>query len=236
MTQCIKGLKIALLMILCAGGSLRLHAQDKDTLDKKSTKSGPLFRKVNVDFEQERLETVLKDLAEKGYFTFSYQSDIVNKDRLVTLTMKESTVQEALQRILGEGFEFVGDDDYVVMRRGAMARKATRKEPMARKMPMAGKMPMYGQDSVIAQKRRTVESIISDLVADGLVRDKDSFSSFALDNGQFLVDGKPMSDSLRLKYAGKYIGPDGDGYYYGPVSVHGRGFFFDKKEIFGSPR
>jgi uncharacterized protein (DUF2147 family) len=117
-----------------------------------------------------------------------------------------------------------------------MARKATRKTPMARRMPMAAKMPMYGQDSVIAEKRKTVETIINDMVADGLVRGKDSFSWFALDNDQFLVDGKPMSDSLRTKYAGKYIGPDGDGYYYGPVSVHGHGFFFDKKELYGSPR
>ncbi|HUB62560.1 MAG TPA: hypothetical protein VL978_17720 [Puia sp.] len=50
-----------------------------------------------------------------------------------------------------------------------------------------------------------------------------------------MVDGRPMADSLRLKYAAKYIKADGFGYYYGSVSVHGRGYFFGKKEIYGAP-
>ena len=44
-----------------------------------------------------------------------------------------------------------------------------------------------------------------------------------------------MADSLRLKYSAKYVKADGNGYYYGSVSVHGRGYFFDKKEIYGTP-
>ena len=74
------------------------------------------------------------------------------------------------------------------------------------------------------------------MIADGIVKDKDGFVWFGLDNGQFVVDGRPMPDSLRVKYAAKYIKADGNGYYYGSVSVHGRGYFFDKNEIYGTPR
>ena len=216
---------MALLAVVCAGGVLRAQAQEP-----------PLGKKVKADYEHEQLDAVLKDLAKQGKIRFAYKSNIIHKERLVTLKIPESTLQEVLVTILGDGFDVVGEDDYVIIRPRAAASGKTTKAGMARKTPMSPKMPMYGQDSILAQKIKTVERIISDLVADGLVRDKDSFSWFALDNGQFLVDGKPMADSLRLKYAGKYIGPDGDGFYYGPVSVHGHGFFFDKKEIYGSPR
>lgn len=231
MGQCIQGLKIALLAVVFAGGVSSTRAQEP-----------PLEKKVKVDYEHERLDAVLNDLAKKGKIQFAYKSNIIKKDRMVTLTLPESTLQEVLEAILGDGFDVVGEDDYVIIRaRAAMARKTmkTRKTMQARKRYVDGEaeiMPMYGEDSVFQVRKRTVYSIIDQLVADGLVRDKDGFSSFALDNGQFQVDGKPMADSLRVKYAAKFIGPDGSGFYYGPVTVHGRGFFFDKKEIYGSPR
>ena len=84
--------------------------------------------------------------------------------------------------------------------------------------------------------RQIVRDIINDMVKDGIVKDKDSFLWFGLDYGQFVVDGRPMADSLRVKYAAKYVKADGNGYYYGSVSVHGRGYFFDKKEIFGDDK
>ena len=71
MKQGMYGLKIALLVFVCAGGPQLLRAQG----------DGPLERKVRVKAENEHLEYVLNDLAKKGYFTFSYKSDILNKDR-----------------------------------------------------------------------------------------------------------------------------------------------------------
>jgi hypothetical protein len=217
------GLNIALLVIFCTGGPQFARAQG----------DGPLEKKVKVKAENEHLEDVLKDLAKQGYFTFSYKSDIIKKDRTITLTIKESTLREALEQILGRDYGYLETDDYVIIRpRGP---EELRVAVLPRKYKMAKKsMIARGPDSVkITILRQTVRNIIGDMVADGIVRDKDSFLWFGLDNGQFVVDGKQMADSLRVKYAAKYIKADGNGYYYGSVSVHGRGYFLDKEEVYG---
>jgi hypothetical protein len=196
------GLNITLLVMFCTGGPQFARAQGDGLLEKK----------VKVKAENEHIEDVLKDLAKQGYFTFSYKSDIFRKDRSITLTIKESTLREALEQILGRGYSYLESDDYVIIR-------------------------PRGPDSVkINVLRQTVRNIIGDMVADGIVRDKDSFLWFGLDNGQFVVDGKQMADSLRVKYAAKYVKADGYGYYFGSVSVHGRGYFLDRKEVYGDEK
>jgi hypothetical protein len=236
------GLKTALLVILCSGGPQFARAQE----------DGPLEKKVRVNAENEHIEDVLKGLAKQGYLTFSYKSDILDKDRRVTLTIRESTLREALEEILGKDYSYLEADNYVIIRpRGpellrvpAMPRKAkmTRKLPVVPEQPREGMMPPPLKaprmpDSVnIVAVRQTVRSIITDMVTDGIIRDKESLVWFGLDNGQFVVDGKPMADSLRVKYAAKYVKADGNGYYYGSVSVHGRGYFLDKKEVYGDEK
>ena len=234
------GLNIALLVILCTGGPQFARAQE----------DGPLEKKVKVKAENEHIEYVLKDLAKQGYFTFSYKSGIFNKNKTITLTIKESTLREALEQILGRDYSYLESDDYVIIRpRGPetlVVPMTPRKAIMAKKMmvrregvyPREGMMPAAPKaprapDSVnIVAVRQTVRSIITDMVTDGIIRDKESLVWFGLDNGQFVVDGKPMADSLRVKYAAKYVKADGNGYYFGSVSVHGRGYFLDKQEIY----
>jgi hypothetical protein len=239
MKQVMSGLNIALLVIFCTGGPQFARAQG----------DGPLEKKVKVKAENEHIEDVLKDLAKQGYFTFSYKSDIFKKDRTITLTIKESTLREALEQILGRDYGYLETDNYVIIRprgpeelrvavparKSMMARKSmvAREQPREGMMPPAPKAPRMPDSVKITVLRQTVRNIIGDMVADGIVRDKDSFLWFGLDNGQFVVDGKQMADSLRVKYAAKYIKADGYGYYYGSVSVRGRGYFLDKKDVYG---
>jgi hypothetical protein len=236
------GLNIALLVTFCTTGPQFARAQE----------NGPLEKKVKVKAENERLEDVLKDLAKQGYFTFSYKSDIFKKDRTITLTIKESTLREALELILGQNYSYFENNDYVFIRPQAqdllvvpkpaqMARMAKKKmvgpeAPREGMMPPAPKAPRMPDSVKINVLRQTVRNIIGDMVADGIVRDKDSFLWFGLDNGQFVVDGKQMADSLRVKYAAKYVKADGYGYYFGSVSVHGRGYFLDRKEVYGDEK
>jgi hypothetical protein len=239
MKQVMNGLKIALLVFVCAGGPQRLRAQG----------DGPLEKKVKVNAENEHLEFVLKDLAKQGYCTISYKSDILNKDKTITLTIKESTLREALEQILGRDYSYLESDDYVIIhprapeelwvpvlpRKARMAKKTmlVPQAPREGMMPPTPKAPRMPDSTNLIRLRQTVRDIINDMVADGIVRDKDSFVWFGLDNGQFVVDGRPIPDSLRVRYAAKYIKPDGNGYYYGSVSVHGRGYFLDKMDVFG---
>ncbi len=253
------GLAIALLVTLCATRPLSLRAQDVRPQESK-----PLDKTVTLKADHEKLEDVLDELAKKGYFTFSYQSDILKKDRLVTLTVKESTLREALELILGRAYEYVESDDYVVIRRrDPMARKEFRRdsedrayvkekafreavtprmklaEPrmkMMKTMQMKTKGERYLVDSAnMAALKQTVRNIINDMIADGIIKSKDSFTWFGLDDGQFVVDGNHLADSLRIKYAAKYV-KDGNGYYCGSVSVRGHGYFFDKEEIYGDKK
>lgn len=233
------GLKIAALAVLFYTLSFSLHAQDKDPLDKR----------VRVKAAHERLEDVLDDLARKGYFTFSYKSSILKKDRLITLTLHESTLRDALDMLLGKGYDYEEMNDYVVIKR----RKGIDAKPrVIRPIPKfkyKDTASPFGSDSIRIKKKRnpepgmagfearkqTVLNIIADLVSEKIVRDKDSFQWFGLDDSQFIVDGKPVADSLRAKFQAKYIAPNGPGYYFGPVEIRGHGFFFDKKDIYGSP-
>jgi hypothetical protein len=251
----------ALLVLICIVRPLTLCAQEEK----------PLSKKVSLHADHERLEKVLNDLSEKGYFTFSYQSDLLQKDTLVTLTIKESTLRQALELILGNAYEYVESDDYVIIRRKeALAAKmaipakrvggdvlvepkylaaksyaAVAKPKLAtikRKQMLAKKA--YVSDSLntadslnISELRQNVRDMIGDMVADGIIRDKESFKWFALDNGQFIVDGRRVADPLRAKYASKYIKADGNGYYCGTLAgVTGRGYFFSKEEIFGGKK
>jgi hypothetical protein len=88
------------------------------------------------------------------------------------------------------------------------------------------------RDTLTEAMKQVVRDIISDMVTEKIVRDKESFSWFGLDNTQFIVDGKPVADSLRVKFQAKFISPDGPGLYFGPVSIKGRGFFFSREDIY----
>src|SRR5580692_7584799 len=96
MKRVMHGLGIALLVLFWANRPTTLYAQDDKLLNKK----------VMLKADHERLEDVLNELAKAGYFTFSYQSDILKKDRLVTLTIKEGTLREALELILGRTYDY----------------------------------------------------------------------------------------------------------------------------------
>jgi hypothetical protein len=80
--------------------------------------------------------------------------------------------------------------------------------------------------------KQVVRNIIADMIAEKIVKDKDSFGWFGLDGTQFVVDGRPQPDALRQKFQTKYIKPDGLGYYFGSVSVHGTGLFFERADIY----
>jgi hypothetical protein len=211
-------LKIAFLAALCIMGQLILHAQD------------PLDQPVRLKVKEQPLIAVLNQLSAQGYCTFSYKSDDIKKDRLVTLTLRESTLREALATIL-EGYDFSSTGDYVVIRKGVVGKAVAPKfkEPTIKMQKVRiSESPSPELDSA----KQTVRNIIADMIAEKIVKDKDSFGWFGLDGIQFVVDGRPQPDALRQKFQAKYIKPDGLGYYFGSVNVHGTGVFFERADIY----
>jgi chromosome segregation ATPase len=61
-----------------------------------------------------------------------------------------------------------------------------------------------------AEDRAIMQSIMDDLVKDGLVPDKESVHSLKLNADEFLLNGKSLPEAVQKKYIGKYV--TGKGY------------------------
>src|SRR5262245_44817657 len=76
--------KIASIVFLIAGISVSCFGQDL------------LSKNISLDVNRQRLDNVLEILSNKGDFYFSYNSKIVKKDSLVSLSVRNKTVKETL--------------------------------------------------------------------------------------------------------------------------------------------
>src|SRR6478609_9701392 len=77
---------------------------------------GTLGRNISIHVKGQRLGTVLKTMEEKGKFYFSYNSNIVKTDSLVTLDADNWTVKEVLDRMLDNRFEYKQTNDFIILR------------------------------------------------------------------------------------------------------------------------
>jgi hypothetical protein len=55
------------------------------------------------------------------------------------------------------------------------------------------------------EDRRIVDSLIKDLIADGIVQDRDSVHSLKVDADEVSVNGKRLPEALEKKYITKYV-------------------------------
>jgi hypothetical protein len=255
-------LSIALILVSCILiRPLTTHAQDlldRPVPDKK--------------FSNELLKNVLEELSREGSFTFSYNSKVVKKKQLVTITIPAGTLGQALTDILGDGYSYVMMDNYVIIRKNGddipavkakvavkAERAEVRREAKPARVEVKAKREIMEKKDIIKEEKReikktvkavkrrvdpvrdsinikeakmTMRSIIDDIVKENIVSDKEGVTSFALDGGQFIVNGQSTADSLRTKFAARYIKPEGMGYYYGPVNVRGRGVFMTKQDLY----
>src|ERR1700722_8545340 len=135
-------------------------------------------------------------------------------DHWVTLTLPESVARELLAALLEED------------RPDPVIAKMYKVSPVHKKA-----MPVDPLPSIKGSKQ-VMRSIVGEMIRDSIVKDRDSFSWFALDGRQFVVDGKTVPDSVRIKFQSEYIKADGWGYYFGPVEVQGRGVFMHRSDVY----
>ena len=76
-----------------------------------------LSKNVTLDVNRQRLDNVLEILSNKGDFYFSYNSKIVKKDSLVSLSVRNKTVRETLGLLFNNTYEFVESGNYVIIRK-----------------------------------------------------------------------------------------------------------------------
>ncbi|MEP7231837.1 MAG: STN and carboxypeptidase regulatory-like domain-containing protein [Ginsengibacter sp.] len=76
-----------------------------------------LYRNISFEVNAQRLDNVLEIVSNKGDFYFSYNSNILKRDSLVTLTVYNKTIKQVLDYIFSDGYEFVESGKYIILRR-----------------------------------------------------------------------------------------------------------------------
>lgn len=76
-----------------------------------------LERNISIEVNRQRIDHVLEILSNKGNFFFSYNSNIIQSDSLVSLSISNRTVRDALVVLFGNGYEFRESGNYIILRR-----------------------------------------------------------------------------------------------------------------------
>ena len=76
-----------------------------------------LQKNISLDINRQRLDNVLEILSNKGDFYFSYNSNIVKKDSLVSFKASNKTVKEILTLLFNNTYEFKESGNYVIIRK-----------------------------------------------------------------------------------------------------------------------
>lgn len=93
-----------LLTLLLASGA-GLHATDV------------LERTISVRFNQTPLKEALATIAKEGGFEWSYNANILDENRRVTLVAADWSVRETLLFVLGDDYTFKESGEYLILRR-----------------------------------------------------------------------------------------------------------------------
>jgi hypothetical protein len=76
-----------------------------------------LERKVSVQATRQRLDDVLAIIGDKANFSFSYNSNIVKRDSLVSLSANDKTVRQVLNQLFNGRYEYKESGNYVILRK-----------------------------------------------------------------------------------------------------------------------
>src|SRR5687767_5838852 len=76
-----------------------------------------LNRTVSIVVNRQQLDQVLEILSNKGNFYFSYNSNIIKRDSLVTLSIYNKTVKQIMEQLFPEGYEYRESGNYIILRR-----------------------------------------------------------------------------------------------------------------------
>lgn len=76
-----------------------------------------LQKNISLNVNRQRLDNVLEILSNKGDFYFSYNSNIIKKDSLVSVSASNKTVKEILTQLFNNTYEFKESGNYIIIRK-----------------------------------------------------------------------------------------------------------------------
>jgi len=78
---------------------------------------GILSKNITVNVSRQRLDNALEILSNKGSFYFSYNSNVIKRDSLVSITAANKPVRQVLYELFGNNYEFKESGNYIIIRR-----------------------------------------------------------------------------------------------------------------------
>lgn len=108
--------------------TLSLHSQN------------PLDRQLTVEFRQQRLDKVLEKLSHTGNFYFAYNSELLKRDSLVSLSSQTRTIRQILDILFQGNIEYKVNGNYIILRRAPpkMAPPPNTPDPSERRYSVSG--------------------------------------------------------------------------------------------------
>lgn len=85
--------------------------------EKTAARTAILERSINLRLHNTTLKEGLDRVAEKANFQWSYNASIIEGERRVTLLAEAIPVREALVRLLGDGYEYRQNGNYLILKK-----------------------------------------------------------------------------------------------------------------------
>ncbi|MEJ7587281.1 MAG: STN domain-containing protein [Ferruginibacter sp.] len=76
-----------------------------------------LAKKISLEVSRQRMDNVLEILSNKAGFYFSYNSNIIKKDSLVSFNASNKSVKEVLSILFNNTYEFRESGNYIIIRK-----------------------------------------------------------------------------------------------------------------------
>jgi hypothetical protein len=79
-----------------------------------------LDRKISIEVSNQRLSTVLKMISSKGNFYFSYNSNIIARDSLISFSLSNRPVKQVLDQLCGSQYKWQQNNNYIILRKASI--------------------------------------------------------------------------------------------------------------------
>ncbi|HEY8893506.1 MAG TPA: STN and carboxypeptidase regulatory-like domain-containing protein [Niastella sp.] len=93
-------------------------------ISTKSFAQGVLDRRITIEANNQRFSDVLKLISSKGNFYFSYNSSIIARDSLISLSAYNRTVKQVLDQLLGNRYNWQQSNNYIILRKAPVTASA----------------------------------------------------------------------------------------------------------------
>jgi hypothetical protein len=160
----------------------------------KSFAQGVLDRRITIEANNQRFSDVLKLISNKGNFYFSYNSSIITRDSLISISAYNRSVKQVLDQLLGNRYNWQQSNNYIILR------KAPVTAPTLVASPMPSPEKFYTVSGTI------LNGETGEKVANVSIYEKQRLSSTFSDNkGNFVIKLKSRYSTASLTISREFF-------------------------------